>query len=122
MKAMKTNGSSSDSIIGRGVEVTGDLLFAADLLVAGKVTGTLTSHDGSLTIEPQGEVDAQVDVGVCIIRGVFRGNVKAKSRVEVYKSARVSGEIATPVLLVEEGAECNAAIMMAPQAMAKGQG
>ncbi|HMG32863.1 MAG TPA: polymer-forming cytoskeletal protein [Blastocatellia bacterium] len=122
MKPMKTNGSSSDSIIGRGVEVTGDLLFAGELQVSGKVTGTLTSQDGTLIIEATGEVDAQVDVSVCVIRGKFRGNVKAKSRIEVYKSARVGGEVATPVLLIEEGAECNAAIMMASQAMAKGQG
>jgi len=96
-------------------------LFNGSLLVGGKITGSVTSQGGSLTVEQSGEIDAQVDVSVCIIRGVFKGNVKAKSRVEVYKSAQVHGEIATPVLLVEEGAQCNAAIMMAQQARAKGQ-
>jgi len=123
---MKTSTSNNEvqnagSRIGKGVEVSGDLSFAGSLDVAGKVSGTVVAHDGTLVIEQGGEVDAQIDVGVCIIRGLLRGNVKAKSRVEVYKSARVDGEIATPVLLVEEGAECNAAIMMAQQAKSKGQ-
>jgi cytoskeletal protein CcmA (bactofilin family) len=112
---------SADSRIAKGVEVSGELSFKGSLDVAGKLKGTVVAHDGALKIETGGEVDAQVDVGVCIIRGAFKGNVKAKSRVEVYKTAKVNGEIATPVLLVEEGAECNAAIMMAEQAKAKGQ-
>jgi cytoskeletal protein CcmA (bactofilin family) len=121
MKSNKTNGTPADSIIARGVELSGDMLFKGSLEVDGKVSGSLTSQDGSLMIEQGGEVDAQVDVAVCIIRGAFKGNVKAKSRVEVYRGARVDGEISTPVLLVEEGAQCNAAIMMAQQAKAKGQ-
>jgi cytoskeletal protein CcmA (bactofilin family) len=121
MKSNNTEVASVDSRIGKGVEVSGDLTFSGSLDVAGRVKGTVIAHEGSLMIEQSGEVDAQVDVGVCVIRGAFSGNVKAKSRVEVYKTAKVNGEIATPVLLVEEGAECNAAIMMAQQAKAKGQ-
>jgi len=121
MKSSNVNGSNADSLIAKGVEVNGDLLFRGNLEVNGKITGSISSQEGSMTIDRNGEVDAQIDVAVCIIRGVLRGNVKAKSRVEVYKTAKVDGEIATPVLLVEEGAQCNAAVMMAEQAKAKGQ-
>lgn len=122
MKTSNAEVNNADSRIGKGVEVNGDVSFAGSLDVGGKVKGTVVAHEGTLVIEQGGEVDAQIDVGICVIRGIFRGNIKAKSRVEVYKSAKVDGEIATPVLLVEEGAECNAAIMMAQQAKAKGQG
>ncbi|HWP42152.1 MAG TPA: polymer-forming cytoskeletal protein, partial [Blastocatellia bacterium] len=58
----------------------------------------------------------QVDVGVCIIRGVLHGNVTAKSRIEVYKTGRVRGDLITPVLLVEEGAVLNGSIGMGKEA------
>jgi cytoskeletal protein CcmA (bactofilin family) len=118
---MKNTGSNGgDSRVGRGVEVSGEISFNGSLEVAGKIKGTLISQDGSLVIEQGGDVDAQVDVAVCIIRGIFHGNIMAKSRVEVYKTAQLNGEVATPVLLVEEGAKCNVAIMMSEQAKAKG--
>jgi cytoskeletal protein CcmA (bactofilin family) len=47
-----------------------------------------------------------------VIRGALTGNVNARSRVEIYKTARVQGDISTPVLLVEEGAMLSGAITM----------
>jgi len=113
MKSFKRNGEDSgQGRISRGVEVSGDVLFADALQVDGKVTGKLISESGSLMIEQTGDIHADVDVGVCVIRGALHGNVNARSRVEIYKTARVQGDITTPVLLVEEGAMLSGAITM----------
>jgi cytoskeletal protein CcmA (bactofilin family) len=113
MKQFKTNGDDSgQGRISRGVEVSGDVMFADTLLVDGKVTGKLMSESGSLMIEQTGDIQADIDVGICVIRGALHGNVNAKSRVEIYKTARVQGDITTPVLLVEEGATLSGAIRM----------
>ena len=113
MKQFKANGEDSgQGRISRGVEVSGDVLFADALQVDGKVTGKLISESGSLMIEPTGDIQADVDVGICVIRGALQGNVNARSRVEIYKTARVQGDITTPVLLVEEGAILSGAITM----------
>jgi cytoskeletal protein CcmA (bactofilin family) len=113
MKAFKGNGEDSgQGRISRGVEVSGNVLFADALQVDGKVTGKLISESGSLVIEQTGDIHADVDVGVCVIRGSLHGNVNARSRVEIYKTARVEGDITTPVLLVEEGSILSGAITM----------
>jgi cytoskeletal protein CcmA (bactofilin family) len=113
MKAFKANEEESgQGRISRGVEVAGDILFSDALQIEGKVTGKLISESGSLVIEQTGEVQADVDVGVLVIRGALKGNANARSRVEVYKTARVQGDITTPVLLVEEGAILSGAITM----------
>ncbi len=113
MKGFKGNDEDSgQGRISRGVEVSGDVLFADALQVDGKVTGKLMSESGSLMIEQTGDIQADVDVGVCVIRGALTGNVNARSRVEIYKTARVQGDISTPVLLVEEGAMLSGAITM----------
>jgi cytoskeletal protein CcmA (bactofilin family) len=113
MKAFKGNGEElGQGRISRGVEVAGDVLFADALQVDGKVTGKVISESGSLMIEPTGDIEADIDVGVCVVRGALHGNINARSRVEIYKTARVNGDITTPVLLVEEGAMLSGAITM----------
>lgn len=113
MKIVKNNGDeNAHGLLGKGVEVRGDILFTERLQVEGKVAGKLVSESGTLIIEETGRVEAQVDVGVCVIRGVLEGNVSAKSRIEVRKAGRVRGDLKTPVLLVEEGAVLNGTIGM----------
>jgi len=113
MKAFKANEEeSAPGRISRGVDVSGDVLFSDALQIEGKVTGKLVSEGGSLIIEQSGEIHADIDVGICVIRGTLQGNVNAKSRVEIYKTARVQGDINTPILLVEEGAMLSGAITM----------
>jgi cytoskeletal protein CcmA (bactofilin family) len=117
MRGFKSNGEDSGhGKISRGVQVSGDVLFAEALYVEGKIIGKLTSESGSLLIEQTGEVQADIDVGICVIRGTVRGNVNCKSRVEIYKTARVEGDIHSPVLLVEEGALLSGAISMSKEA------
>jgi cytoskeletal protein CcmA (bactofilin family) len=117
MKLSKTNGNANTlAILSNGVEVSGDILFAEELQVSGKVAGKVTSDTGTLLIAETGRVEAQVDVGVCIIRGTVDGNVSARTRIEIYKSGRVRGDLITPVLLVEEGAVINGTIGMGKEA------
>jgi cytoskeletal protein CcmA (bactofilin family) len=113
MKAFKSNGEDSgQGRISRGVEVSGDVQFSEALHVGGKLNGRVISESGSLMIEQAGDVQADIDVGVCVIYGALRGNINARARVEIYKTARVQGDITTPVLLVEEGALLSGAITM----------
>jgi cytoskeletal protein CcmA (bactofilin family) len=113
MKQLKVNDEDTgQGRISRGVEVSGDVLFADALQVDGKVNGKVMSESGSLIIEQTGDIHADIDVGVCVIRGSLHGNLNARARVEIYKTARVQGDISTPVLLVEEGAVLSGAIAM----------
>jgi cytoskeletal protein CcmA (bactofilin family) len=57
-------------------------------------------------------------VGVCVIHGVVNGNLNARSKVEVRRTARVHGDMMTPMLLVEEGSVFNGVIKMGQEASA----
>lgn len=120
MKLVKGETSNSDfGWIGRGVEVTGDIAFADRLQVDGKVNGKLTSESGTLIIGESGQLDTQIDVGVCVVHGELRGNLIARSKLEIRRTGRVHGDVVTPVLLVEEGAVFNGAIRMSQEAVTK---
>lgn len=116
MKLVKGESNNSDfGWIGRGIEVKGDISFADRLQVDGKSTGKITSESGTLIIGESGQLEAQVDVGVCVVHGEVRGNIIARSKLEIRRTGRVHGDVLTPVLLVEEGAAFNGAIRMSQE-------
>jgi cytoskeletal protein CcmA (bactofilin family) len=113
MKIVKGEPNNSDfGWIGRGIEVKGDIAFADRLQVDGKINGKLTSESGTLIVGESGHLEAQIDVGVCVVHGALHGNLIARSKLEIRRTGRVHGDVITPVLLVEEGAEFNGAIRM----------
>jgi cytoskeletal protein CcmA (bactofilin family) len=117
---VKTESGGSDmGLIGRGIEVSGDIFFSDQLRVDGKVDGKITSQGGTLVIGESGHIEAQVDVGTCVIHGALHGNLIAKTKVEIHKSGRVHGDLITPVLLVEEGAIFNGMIKMGQESSRK---
>ena len=118
MKLVKgENGNSEFGWIGRGIEINGDIAFSDRLQVDGRVSGKLTSENGTLIIGEPGQLDAQIDVGVCVVHGSVNGNLVARSKVEIRRTGRVNGDVMTPVLLVEEGAVFNGAIKMGKEAL-----
>jgi cytoskeletal protein CcmA (bactofilin family) len=120
MKLVKSEPSNSDfGWIGRGIEVKGDIAFADRLQIDGKIDGKLTSDSGTLIVGETGQVEAHIDVGVCVVHGAIQGNLVARSKLEIRKTGRVHGDVITPVLLVEEGAVFNGAIRMSQEAGAR---
>ena len=117
MKLVKSEPSNSDlGWIGRGIEVKGDITFTDRLQIEGKTIGKLTSDSGTLIIGESGQIEAQIDVGVCVVHGTVQGNLIARSKLEIRRTGRVHGDVITPVLLVEEGAVFNGAIRMTQEA------
>ena len=118
MKLVKNDTASSDfGWIGQGIEVKGDINFTERLQVDGKVTGRVLSESGTLIIGEGGHVEAQVNVGTCIIHGSIHGDLLARTRLEIHRTGRLTGDAITPALLVEEGAIFNGAIRMGEQAV-----
>ena len=117
MKLVKNDTSSSDfGWIGRGIEVNGDINFTERLQVDGKVMGKVISEKGTLIIGEGGHIEAQVDVGTCVIHGSVHGDLIARSRLEIHRTGRLTGDVITPALFVEEGAIFNGSIRMGEQA------
>ncbi len=110
MKFRKEAQSEIQSLLGEGVEMTGELSFSHGLRVDGIVRGKVRS-EGMLVIGAKGKVEAEVTLHSISINGEFRGAIHAVDRVEIHKDGRVYGEIYTPCLIIEAGAlfegKCN---------------
>jgi cytoskeletal protein CcmA (bactofilin family) len=90
--------------IGKSVVIKGELSGSEDLYLDGQVEGNILLKGNNLTVGPNGQVKANVDAKGVIIQGKLEGNLHATDRVELRKSAIVTGDIATQRIAIEEGA------------------
>ena len=91
------------SVLGHGLEMTGELTFTSGLRVNGVIRGKVQS-ESVLEIGPGGKVDAEVNIRKIRINGEFRGVIQASDRVEIHKDGKAYGDIYTPCLIIEAGA------------------
>ena len=90
--------------IGKSVVIKGELSGSEDLYVDGQVEGSIALKGNSLTVGPHGQVKASVDAKGVVVQGKLEGNVLASEKVELRKSAVVTGDISARRISIEEGA------------------
>jgi len=90
--------------LGKSVVIKGELSGSEDLYVDGNVEGSIELRSHSLTVGPNGNVKANVTAKAVIIQGKLDGSVNASDRVELRKSAVVTGDLTTQRIAIEEGA------------------
>ena len=90
--------------VGNGTTLTGEANFKGMLRVDGHLSGRVSSQDGTLIVSTGGQVDADVEVSVAQIYGTVVGNITATKRIELGRVAKVTGDIQTPALVIEQGA------------------
>ena len=84
--------------------IKGELSGSEDLYVDGHVEGSISLKNNSLTVGPNGQIKASVEAKGIVVQGKLEGNVIATDRVDLRKSAVVSGDIVTQRISIEEGA------------------
>lgn len=90
--------------VGHGTTLTGETEFHAMLRVDGHLIGTVSSESGTLIIGTNGQVDANVSVAAAMVNGAVNGDIIAREKLQLGRTARVMGNIQSPRLIVEEGA------------------
>lgn len=60
--------------------------------------------EGTLVVTGEGKLEADVDVSLAVIDGLFKGKIKATEHVVLENHALVIGEINTPALTIRGGA------------------
>ena len=103
--------SEIKAFLGPGSQFEGKLVFNEIVRLDGAFRGEVTSHD-TLIVGESAEIQADVQVGTLILSGRFKGNIKAKTRVELRAPAQVDGSIETPALSVEDGVILNGTVTM----------
>jgi cytoskeletal protein CcmA (bactofilin family) len=97
------NYNSSPNRLSGDVSIKGDVTCGSELLIEGKVDGTITST-GTLTIGAHGKVIGDIEAGFITIQGSVEGNVLARERCALKAGANLQGDVEAPRLAVDETA------------------
>jgi cytoskeletal protein CcmA (bactofilin family) len=100
------------TVIGKAIEIKGELEGEEDLVIEGKVQGTISLKKNHLTIEQSAVIAADVEVQNVTIRGRIDGDTIASNKVEITSDARVVGDIRAPRVVMADGAKVRGAVQM----------
>ena len=116
----KVAGRGGDTaVIGRSIQINGDLRGNEDLRIEGDVSGTVELKNSALTIGKEGKVKAGVYAKSIAVDGETNGDLYATECVSVHVNARVQGNIIAPKVSIEEGAHFKGSIEMDPTSVEK---
>jgi cytoskeletal protein CcmA (bactofilin family) len=105
--------------IGKTIVIRGEVKGNEDLIVDGRVEGTVNLPESRLTIGPLANVAADLTAKDILILGRVQGNLFASGRIELRAGCAVEGDIRALRLAVEENAAFRGKVDLT-QAVSKG--
>jgi cytoskeletal protein CcmA (bactofilin family) len=115
MKKEREKQDAISTFIGTKSEIKGDLVFEGTIRVDGKLKGKVTSTEGTLIVGETAKIEAEIDVALAVIMGQVNGTIHAKKRIEIYKPAKVTGDLQSPVISMDAGVTFNGNCSMGPK-------
>jgi len=99
------------AFIDQGSEFEGKLSFKDTVRIDGRFRGEISSEN-TLIVGESGEIEASIKSRNVVVSGSVVGNVVASAKVMLHKTARISGNVETGCLVMEEGAVLNGEVKM----------
>ena len=90
--------------LGKSVVIKGEVSGSEDLYVDGEIEGSIDLRNHSVTIGPNGKLKASVSAKSIVVQGKVDGSLSASDRLDLRKSAIVTGDVTTQRIAIEEGA------------------
>src|SRR5215510_11261928 len=106
-EAMRPTGVMKDTVasrLGANLHMKGEITGSEDLVIEGTFEGLVQLGERKLTIGKTAKVTAAIIVGEVLVYGLVKGNVRAKSRIEIKKDCSVDGDLHTAQIMIEDGA------------------
>jgi cytoskeletal protein CcmA (bactofilin family) len=90
--------------IGKSIVIRGEVKGGEDLVIDGRVEGTIQLADNRLTIGPNADVAADLSARDVLVQGKVQGNLVATGRVELRAGCHVVGDVRAFRLAIEDNA------------------
>jgi cytoskeletal protein CcmA (bactofilin family) len=110
----ETNHVRGVAMIGKTITIKGDITGEENLVIEGKVDGTVHLKSNDLTVGQSGRVNANLSANVVRIDGEVKGDIVGAEKVVITKTGRVQGNIVGPRVTLEDGAKFKGSIDMDP--------
>ena len=97
---------------GQSIVIKGDISGSEDLVIAGRVEGSITLNGRVLTLAAGSHVVGEIEAGTVVVSGKLDGKVEAKERLDIKSTAVVNGTLSTASLIVADGSQITAKVEM----------
>ena len=101
-------------MIGPSIKIKGEVTGEEDLVIQGKVEGTIDLNDNEVSVGQTGKVFADIKARMIKIDGEVTGDIAGNEKVVISKSGNVRGNIVAPRVTLEDGAIFKGSIDMDP--------
>lgn len=91
------------TLIGKGSELAGDFSAQGSARIDGRVNGNVTVT-GTLIVGSKGSISGNVSAKAVVIGGEVLGDINAPEKTELTATAKVLGDIATQIIVIDENA------------------
>lgn len=108
-------------MIGPSITIKGEVSGDEDLLIQGRVEGTIQLNNHEVSVGESGKVSADIHAKVAKVDGEVTGDISAIEKVVISKSGNVRGNIVAPRVTLEDGAIFKGSIDMDPAGSAYGK-
>lgn len=99
------------AFLGDDTEFKGFLSFEGTVRIDGRFEGEVATED-NLIIGEHATVKAEVKAGTVLIQGLMEGDIHATKKIQIASKGKLVGNIATPALIIEDGAVLEGAVAM----------
>ncbi|HSH42487.1 MAG TPA: polymer-forming cytoskeletal protein [Arenicellales bacterium] len=108
------------SVLSPSIAVKGDISGTEDLVLEGKMEGTINLPKNEILIGPDGQVKADLTAMKVSIEGRVTGDIRGSERVVIKHSGKVEGNIVAPRVVLEDGCQFKGSVEMNTDASASG--
>ncbi|MGE0591884.1 MAG: polymer-forming cytoskeletal protein [Vicinamibacterales bacterium] len=98
--------------IGPTIAVNGEITSDEDLIIDGRVSGSVLARDAVVVVGESGHVEADVRSPRIQVLGTVNGSLGASERIELAASARVSGSLSANRVVIADGARFDGSVDM----------
>src|SRR5262245_48782739 len=93
--------------IGASIVIKGDLTADENVVIAGRVEGSISVEKHSVTVRAGAQLKADIDARVIVVGGEVKGTMSAAETIELQRTAHVEGEIVATAIRLDDGAVFN---------------
>ena len=104
------NNTSTHTLISRDTEIVGDIHFSGELIIEGRVRGSIFAEDVGdpiVRLPESGTVEGDIIAPSAVVNGLVHGNVHCSKHIELASKASVVGDIRYSMIEMVLGSEVN---------------
>ena len=99
------------TFIDEGCQLSGKLRFKEAVRIDGRIDGQIEGKN-TVVVGETGRIHATLDAESVVIYGTVEGDISAKRKITLHKSAHVTGDMHTAGIVIEEGAKVKGHIVI----------